>query len=169
MQRLPVELDAHQILQELRGLEFVDHFVPAFADAGNSALRLVTTNGEENDEFCDPMLPTAALKAMPYTLSIWNTLGAPLLRSRFMRIAPGGQSLEHVDTGAWWQDKFRIHIPVKTNPFAIFTSGGVSVHMAAGSCWLLNTKDYIHSAANNGDDDRIHLVIDVPDTFNLEN
>ena len=163
--KLDYTFDAGLILNELIERKFVPHFMQEWAGNGNSALLLVTTNGEENHRFDDPMLPTPDLEAMPYTRSIWDTLNIPLIRSRFMQVAPGGVNQLHIDSGKWWRDKLRIHIPVKTNPKAKFICGDKSVHMKAGDCWLVNTSEYYHSAINDGDEPRTHLVIDVKNTF----
>jgi len=155
--------DAGKIAEELTSRTFVPHNMKAWEENGNSALLLITTNGEENHDYEEPMLPTADLLDMPYTRSIWEQLDIPLLRSRIMRIAPHGMNQPHFDTGVWWKGKHRVHIPVQTNERCTFLCGGELVHMAAGSCWVVNTRLYKHAAFNQSDEYRTHLVIDIFD------
>lgn len=59
----------------------------------------------------------------------------------------------------------RVHIPLQTNDKAIFTVGGEDRQMGYGEVIEIdNLKE--HSVVNNGDTDRIHLVIDF---YGLEN
>lgn len=156
--KLPYSFDACRILKELSG-PWVEHFM--FAKEGNDGVLLVTTNGDQNNLHDEPMLPTPALDAMPYTKSIWSELDIPFMRSRFMRIRAGGQMPEHTDVHPWWDDKARVHIPVQTNNLVKFSCGGESVFMKIGECWAIDNS-LPHSIENGGDSDRIHLVIDVP-------
>ena len=62
-------------------------------------------------------------------------------------------------------DLMRVHIPLKTNPEAIFTVWNqdgqpVQQHMGLGKLWALDVR-WPHRAQNNGADERIHLVLDV--------
>lgn len=54
----------------------------------------------------------------------------------------------------------RIHIPIITNPDCIFTVGEESINMKEGEIWEMNNDKKKHSVHNNGDDDRVHLIID---------
>ena len=54
----------------------------------------------------------------------------------------------------------RIHIPIVTNPECIFTVGDNSINMKVGEIWEMNNDKMQHSVHNNGDEDRIHLIID---------
>ena len=92
-------------------------------------------------------------------------------RVRFMTLKPGGGELKrHTDqTDPTWGTTdgkmMRLHIPLKTNDKVIFTSwnndGENKIYnMKKGECWFLDTRRP-HTAINNGDDIRIHLVADV--------
>jgi len=157
--KLDHSFDTDRIMSEIH-TEWDDHFIPDFADKGNSALLLVTTDGTENHEHEYPMVPTSALDAMLYTKSIWNTLNIPFERSRFMRIKSGGEMPLHYDINPYWNDKLRLHIPIKTNDEVYFYCGDETVNMKEGECWLMDNSE-LHGVINNGDDYRIHLVIDV--------
>ena len=92
-------------------------------------------------------------------------------RIRFMKLAPGNGELERhtdqvdEDSGVKDGKLVRLHWPIKTNPKVIFNSWGdygekISAHMEAGTCWYLDTRKP-HAAGNFGDEERIHLVVDI--------
>jgi len=54
----------------------------------------------------------------------------------------------------------RIHIPIKTNPSAFMFVGNKRYHLPLGTAWVLDTSQ-VHALENSGDDNRVHLVIDV--------
>jgi hypothetical protein len=54
----------------------------------------------------------------------------------------------------------RIHVPIITNPDCIFIVGEDSINMKEGEIWEMNNDQLKHSVHNNGDEDRIHLIID---------
>lgn len=161
--KLDFSFDSSRILNEIPDL-WVDHFIPDFSKAGNDALLLVTTNGEQNHTHIPPMKPTPALESMPYTKSIWKELGIGFERARLMRIKPRGEMPKHYDVHPSWDDKIRLHIPVKTNDKVIFSCEDMDVNMKAGECWALDNSGF-HGVVNGGDEERIHLVIDVDKGF----
>ncbi len=92
-------------------------------------------------------------------------------RVRFMSLEPGGGELfRHTDqTDPSWGTvdgkMMRFHIPLKTNDKVVFNSWNNqgtndTVVMQKGGMWFLDTRRP-HTAVNNGDDIRIHLVADV--------
>ena len=92
-------------------------------------------------------------------------------RVRLMKLTPDGGELERhtdqVDPDSGVQDgkEMRFHFPLITNDDVVFTMWGVdgkpkSVNMQVGECWYLDTRKP-HRAINNGNTDRIHLVVDV--------
>ena len=157
--KLDYSFDADRIISEIH-TEWKPHYIPDYSDCGNDALLLVTTGGTENHKHEYPMVPTPALETMPYTKSIWDTLGIPFERSRFMRIKPGRRMPRHFDVNPYWDDKLRLHIPIQTSDKVEFFCGGETVNMKEGECWLLDNGRK-HGVLNNSDDYRIHLVIDV--------
>jgi hypothetical protein len=77
-----------------------------------------------------------------------------------MRLSPGSLIREHqdpfLDPESGWA---RLHLPIETNAAVDFRLNGRTVRMAPGSCWYLRLSDP-HSASNDGDGDRVHLVVD---------
>jgi hypothetical protein len=92
-------------------------------------------------------------------------------RIRFMRLKPGGGELQRhtdqvePDAGVRDEKLIRLHVPIKTNPQVEFSAWNCdgekrSTNMVQGSTWYLDIRKP-HTAINHGDDERIHLVIDV--------
>jgi hypothetical protein len=97
--------------------------------------------------------------------------GNKIHRVRFMRLKPGGGELERhtdqvdPDSGGSMGKLARIHFPIKTNDdvkFTVWDTKGnpQTIHMATGECWFLDTRKP-HRAINAGNEERIHLVVDI--------
>ncbi len=75
------------------------------------------------------------------------------------KIPAGGKVLPHIDTG--WHPEYynvKLYVPIQTNPHVVNLVEEEAVVMNEGECWYFdNTK--LHSVENNGDDDRITLII----------
>ena len=71
----------------------------------------------------------------------------------------GGVISKHKDGSPSMRRCHRIHLPLVTNPEVIFDVGEASVSMAEGELWEINNRRE-HAVANNGDRDRIHIILD---------
>lgn len=78
-------------------------------------------------------------------------------RSKTMlsRLVPGQVIEPHRDYHEG-RNRVRIHVPLLTNPAALFTCGGETVHMAAGWAWEIDPTEE-HGVVNGGATDRVHL------------
>lgn len=157
--RLPVQFDVARLQSEVTALP-----AQAWSDhpnqiAGNSALRLVSVDGGENDDVDGKMAPTPHLIQSPYLRQVLASFGVVWSRSRLMKLAPGAQVPEHADINYHWYYRVRLHIPVFTHPSVEFHCGDEVVHMTAGSAWIFDNWRR-HSVLNPSDRDRIHLVAD---------
>lgn len=73
--------------------------------------------------------------------------------------------LPHIDSGDEHFFKTdRLHIPIQTNEKCLFTVSDETIHMQKGHVWEINNSTKTHSVVNNGDSDRIHLLIDYQQT-----
>ena len=156
---LPFSFDAERLLEEARALPEDAWLAHPSGMAGNSAVPLISRDGEENDDFDGVMAPTRHLEASPYTRQVMASFGEVLGRSRFMRLDPGAEVSTHVDFNYHWLTRVRIHIPVVTDRSVIFHCGPSQVHMAAGECWIFNSWRR-HRVVNASQVTRIHLVLD---------
>jgi len=93
---------------------------------------------------------------------ICNSVGAQKLgRITVHNVMPIGQIARHSDSGRYFKFYHRFHLPILTNPKAIFTNDlGAEEHMEAQYVYLLNIADY-HSVFNHGETDRIHMLLDI--------
>jgi len=157
--KLPFRFDAARLKQE------IDAF-PADAWArhpnnipGNSALRLITVGGTENDDVAGAMAPTQNLLNSEYLQQVLGHFGVVWSRSRLMRLGPGSTVPEHTDINYHWFHRVRLHIPIVTTPDVKFFCDDQVVHMAPGEAWIFDNWR-MHKVENNSDIERVHLVAD---------
>jgi len=111
-------------------------------------------------------------KEFPYVNDLLSRIPTDKIeRIRFMSLAPGGGELQRhtdqvdPDLGVADGRIMRLHIPVITNPNMEFTSWDMHgkkhvVNMKESELWYLDIRKP-HMAINNGDETRIHLVVDI--------
>lgn len=161
--RLPVRFDVDRLRAEVEALPAEAWTSHPLEHAGNTAARLITVGGGENDGVAGEMKPTPALLASPYIQQVLASFNTVWSRSRLMRLAGGSTVPAHSDMNRHWFHRVRVHIPVITRPEVRFHCGGSDVHMAAGEAWIFdNWRE--HKVINPAADDRIHLVADTAGT-----
>lgn len=76
------------------------------------------------------------------------------------KIPSGGSIKPHDDRGRWHPEFFntKVYIPLQSNSGCINTCEDDSVNMTAGHAWTFDNLK-THSVVNNGDTDRITLII----------
>lgn len=161
--RLPVRFDAERLRAEVEALPECAWAPHPTALEGNSALRLISVDGGENDGVDGLMLPTQHLGLCPYIRQVLSSFGVVWSRSRLMRLGPHSQVPEHADINYQWFYRVRMHIPIVTRPEVQFHCGGSAVHMAPGEAWLFDNWRR-HSVENPTAHSRIHLVADTSGT-----
>lgn len=103
---------------------------------------------------------TALLGRCAYFREVIGTLRCPLQAVRLLRLHAGSRIAEHTDQALDFEDgEVRLHVPVATSDRVSFFIDGARLVMAPGECWYTNVN-LPHSVLNEGDTDRIHLVID---------
>lgn len=168
--KLPLAFDPARLAADLAAFEsdeWTAHFVrqnykgdwsalPLRADAEATHPIMMIASRPGTTEFAD----TRFLARTPYFAEVIAAFQCEITTVRLMRLSPGSEILEHCDhdLGAeyGWA---RIHVPVTTNPDVSFFVNREPVTMAPGEAWYLRLSDP-HSAANRGETDRVHLVID---------
>ncbi len=78
------------------------------------------------------------------------------------RLAAGHRIDTHRDGAGSNLLTHKIHVPLQTNPDALFESGGIVRHLPLGEAIEVNNIGR-HGAINNGSEDRIHLIFEVFD------
>lgn len=74
----------------------------------------------------------------------------------------GREIFEHVDFMYHYENTKRVHIPIITNDKVTFTFPDCTVHMKEGEVTEFN-NNIAHSAVNESEHDRVHLIIDFGD------
>lgn len=77
------------------------------------------------------------------------------------RLRAGTVIPKHRDMGPLTAKTHRIHVPVITNEQCIFTIDDQSKNLKPGQIWIVDNVAKHHGVANNGNADRVHLIIDV--------
>ena len=157
--RLPLRFDVERLREEVAALPASAWVRHPNDIKGNSAARLITVDGGENDLVNGRMQATAHLEQSPYIRQILTSFGVVWSRSRLLRLAPGATVPEHADINHHWFTRVRLHIPIVTRPEVRFHCGDQVVHMAAGEAWVFDNWR-LHRVENFTSEERIHLVAD---------
>lgn len=161
------DFSANQLAQELEMAQavWIPHMNKAYYSGDWSGIPLrsptqkihvLSAGHPDNLDFFDEAL----LTRLPYTLSVLQSFKTDLLSVRYLKLAARSEIKTHRDADLiFWDGFVRLHIPVITNPEVHFTIADLRFHMDAGACWFADFSKP-HHVLNNGETDRIHLVID---------
>jgi hypothetical protein len=83
-----------------------------------------------------------------------------IMRALLVKLAAKKSIVPHVDWGVSFKICRRIHVPIQTNEGCFFIVGDDRRHLKKGELWEINNDKKMHSVENNGDEDRIHLIVD---------
>ena len=92
---------------------------------------------------------------------IENQLLATVKRAILVNLPAGAVIDRHKDTGDFLNNHHRVHLPIVTNEFCTFTVGDQIQHLPEGEFWEIDNTGKYHSVANNGNFDRMHLIVDI--------
>lgn len=161
--RLPLQFDAERLREEVAAIDEADWMPHPQRFAGNSALILVSVNGEDNNDLAGPMAPTPRLQQCSYLRQVMASFQTVVGRSRLMRLDPGSEVKLHTDLNYYWRERIRVHVPIVTDPGVRFQTGERTVHMKAGEAWIFDNWRP-HTVFNESGVRRIHLVMDTVGT-----
>jgi len=168
--RLPLRFDAAALQADLRRIDegdWIRHFVAQNYEGTWTvlALRASATAAHPvqmiySDPSCDTYVDTPLLAGCPAIAAALTAFDCPLQSVRLMRLGAGSIIKTHCDHDLDVEHGHaRLHVPIVTNPDVDFRLNGERVILGEGECWYLRLSDP-HSVRNDGDRDRIHLVID---------
>jgi len=83
-------------------------------------------------------------------------------RVMLARMSPGGVIRPHRDANPAAKWPHKIHVPLQTNSDVTFHIDGIGYQLAEGEAVEVNNMG-VHSVANQGDSDRIHLIFEYYD------
>jgi len=163
---LPFTFDIQKLNEDLNCVENDDWVKHPNTNAYNGlwvVSSLSSIDGEtkqiiaiENMEYLDTQL----MRKTTYIKSVLNSLKTKIEAVRFMKLGAHSIIKEHCDKGSCFDDGFaRLHIPITTNDDVEFMLNSEKTKMDIGKCYYIDA-DAPHSVVNNGNSDRVHLLID---------
>jgi Aspartyl/Asparaginyl beta-hydroxylase len=150
-------------LKYCQELDWLIHFNQNDFTGKWSSFALRSISGSELDILATPntsFQDTPTLTKCLYFKEIIDSFQCNKEAVRLLSLSPNSYIKEHTDSSSGYEDGFfRIHIPIQTNNKVIFTVNQTPLPMCEGECWYANFN-LPHFVSNDGDIDRIHLVID---------
>jgi len=156
---------AQSEINRLTADNWVRHFNTVNYQGEWTVLALRSPGGVMNNIIPDLMshddyVDTALMAECPSIKKLLNSMYCEVLSARLLNLKKGAFIKEHRDVElAFEKGEARLHFPVFTNTGVAFYVNDELVTMREGDCWYINAN-LKHRVANNGDADRIHLVID---------
>lgn len=152
-------------LNKVMNTKWVDHYNQNDYDGKWTSIALMSANGKSDNIYAfnfdsKEIVATEALELCSYFKKIVDSFLFEKAAVRLLNLSVGAQIKPHSDHCLGYEDGyFRLHIPIVTNPDVVFILDNQRLIMNEGECWYINAN-FTHSVANNGTQDRVHLVID---------
>lgn len=156
-----LKTDVHQVLKQ----NWVDHYNTNDYSGKWTSIALMSQTGKSDVIYAfsnrdEPIINTEVMDSCDYFKSILDDFLFEKTAVRLLNLAVGAEIKPHSDHCLGYEDgSFRLHIPIITNNEVEFILDGNRIIMNEGECWYIDAN-FIHSVANRGTIDRIHLVID---------
>ncbi|PKB18668.1 aspartyl/asparaginyl beta-hydroxylase domain-containing protein [Flavobacterium sp. 5] len=166
--KFPIVFDTERLktdVQKVLELNWIDHYNSNDYSGKWTSIALMSQSGKSDAIYAfpngnEPIVNTEILDSCEYFKSILNGFLFEKTAVRLLQLAVGAEIKPHSDHCLGYEDgSFRLHIPIITNSEVEFILDGNRVIMNEGECWYIDAN-FIHSVANRGKNDRIHLVID---------
>lgn len=166
--KFPISFDVHKLKGDLSGImnkSWTDHYNKNDYTGKWTSVALMSKDGKSDNIFAlsdgnDGIRNTEILDSCTYFKEILDQFHFEKTAVRLLQLAAGAEIKPHSDHCLGYEDgSFRLHIPIITNPDVEFILDGQRLIMNEGECWYIDAN-FIHSVANRGNQDRIHLVID---------
>lgn len=144
---------------------WTDHYNTNYYSGKWTSVALMSQNGKTDAIYAVPngsekIVATDILNSCSYFKEILDGFLFDKTAVRLLQLAVGADIKPHSDYCLGYEDgSFRLHIPIVTNSEVEFILDGTRLIMNEGECWYIDAN-FIHSVANRGTQDRIHLVID---------
>jgi hypothetical protein len=136
-------------------LIFSEELYGAFADSENDVESMV----ENSQSKYYPLFKDELDRIENHLKSIIDEDGF-VFRAILVKLPAGNKVLPHIDKGKSFNIPRRIHLAITTNSQCFFTVGDITKNLKIGELWEINNNGIMHSVTNDGDTDRIHLILD---------
>jgi mannose-6-phosphate isomerase-like protein (cupin superfamily) len=165
--KLPLVLNVKAVQSELSNLkgEWQAHFNRYHYEGSWTVLALRSPGGSDKNIIPDLLSDsayedTAFMESFPSVAELLSGFNCEVMAVRLLNLQAGAIIKPHRDQElAFEKGEARLHFPVITNDGVKFYIENERIPLQEGDCWYMNAN-LIHSVANEGDTDRIHLVID---------
>jgi quercetin dioxygenase-like cupin family protein len=166
--KLPLHFDPGPLQSDVAALpaeDWIPHFNTSYYEGEWSGAALRAVGGVARQLYPDPnpqtpYADTDILDRCPALAATIDAFECEKLSVRLLRLGPGARVREHTDYNLGYDDgEVRIHVPIATNPEAVFELEGRAIDMKPGDSWYLDLN-LRHRVANEGSLPRVHLVID---------
>jgi hypothetical protein len=165
--KLPLPFNHNEMQNELLCLkdEWQAHFNTYYYEGSWTAIALRSPGGERTNIIPDlegdaDYKDTTLMPLFPSVIELVASLNCPVKSVRFLNLQAGAIIKQHRDIGlALENGDARLHFPVITNTGVKFYIEEERIPFKEGDCWYMNAN-LPHRVANEGDADRIHLIID---------
>jgi len=166
--KLPFQFDEQKLLNDLMFIsneQWMPHHYTHNYNGDWNSLALYSEGGDDKNILAAQnsstnISETQILKKCEYFKGVIHHFKCPLQSVRLLRLTPNSVIKPHKDFCLGYENNnFRLHIPITTNNQVEFILDKNRLKMLPGECWYTNVN-FTHSVANNGNQDRIHLVID---------
>jgi hypothetical protein len=164
--KLPVVFDASRVYSEISAIEpwrWVPQGSPRY-----TTLPLVSHHGLDTEHPSAPSWPTANLERCPYLRQVLAYFRSALTDVRVRRVEPGARSPEHYDEHHAGFSRYRLQLPLLTDPRILFRCNGHQVHMGRGEVWLFD-RLALYGVSNPTEWPRVHLTIETSGSGTLWN
>lgn len=98
--------------------------------------------------------------AQVFCESVAKSLGGELGRATLVALLPKCEVFAHVDSGAYYRIRDRLHLVLKSTDGSLLGAGNETVRMHPGELWVFDNKQR-HWAKNPSEEVRVHLIFDV--------
>lgn len=166
--KFPITFDAKRLktdVQKVLKQKWIDHYNTNDYLGKWTSIALMAQGGKSDAIYAfpnsnEPIINTEVMDSCDYFKTILNGFLFEKTAVRLLQLAVGAEIRPHSDHCLGYEDgSFRLHIPIITNSEVEFILDGNRIIMNEGECWYIDAN-FIHSVANRGTYDRIHLVID---------
>jgi len=104
------------------------------------------------------------LVVIPIIYELEKLVGGKYAKSLFAKLPANKRIFPHYDQGGPLSTYMmlirRFHVVISTNDKVLFRIGNNTKHLKVGECWEIN-QNMIHEVWNDGDSDRVHLIVDI--------
>lgn len=137
-----------------------------FHNTRHIIFRFISGNRDHRVSYSNPIWDIwqpILLPVMEHTTKEYDFKKPEYPKAMFARLTAGKVIDAHIDGAGSNLHTHKIHVPLQTNPDALFTTNGETFHLQEGHAYEVNNIA-LHGVSNRGTTDRIHFIFEAFDT-----